>query len=169
CRRADVRWSRRQERRGGRAPVPRHPRSAHLRGRERSPAARDREGIAEGSRRDIMTYTAHVDTFTRDNLPPRAQWPEIVFDLPELQYPERVNCVVELLDRHVAEGRGERIALRGPRGSVSYAELLDRVNRICHVLRDDLALVPGNRVLLRGPNNAAMAACWLAVVKSGLV
>ena len=31
--------------------------------------------------------SAHVDTFARDNLPPRAQWPEFKFDLPELLYP----------------------------------------------------------------------------------
>jgi 2-aminobenzoate-CoA ligase len=116
-----------------------------------------------------MSTTAHVDTFARDNLPPREQWPEMTFDLPELQYPERLNCVVELLDRHVANGHGGYIALRGPQGSVSYAELLDQVNRICHVLRDDMKLVPGNRVLLRGANNARMAACWLAVAKSGLI
>ena len=33
--------------------------------------------------------TAHVDTFVRDNLPPRDQWPELKFTLPELQFPER--------------------------------------------------------------------------------
>ena len=34
-----------------------------------------------------MKYTAHVDTFARDNLPPKVQWPEFLFELPELQYP----------------------------------------------------------------------------------
>ena len=46
-----------------------------------------------------MTPSAHLDTFARDNLPPRAQWPDFLFDLPELKYPERINCAVELLDR----------------------------------------------------------------------
>ena len=46
--------------------------------------------------------TAHLDTFARDNLPPRAQWPDFLFELPELKYPERMNCVVELLDRSLA-------------------------------------------------------------------
>ena len=46
-----------------------------------------------------MTYTAHEDTFARDNLPPRKAWPELIFDLPELEYPARMNCAVELLDR----------------------------------------------------------------------
>ena len=42
--------------------------------------------------------TAHFDTFARDNLPPRDQWPEFHFQLPELQYPERMNCAAILLD-----------------------------------------------------------------------
>jgi 2-aminobenzoate-CoA ligase len=52
---------------------------------------------------------------------------------------------------------------------LSYAELQRKVNRIAHVLTEDMRLVPGNRVLLRGPNNLMMAACWLAVVKAGLI
>ena len=54
-----------------------------------------------------MAKTGHVDTFARDNLPPRAQWPEFKFDLPELQYPERLNCVTEWVDRWV-DGRAGR-------------------------------------------------------------
>ena len=58
-----------------------------------------------------MAKTGHVDTFARDNLPPRAQWPEFKFDLPELQYPERLNCVTEWVDRWVAAGQGDRPCL----------------------------------------------------------
>ena len=114
-----------------------------------------------------LTTSAHVDTFARDNLPPREQWPELRFDLPELQYPERLNCAAELLDRMVESGHGERIAIRSPGAGWTYRQLLEQANRIAHVLRDDLRLVPGNRVLLRGPNNLMMAACWLAVIKAG--
>ena len=59
-----------------------------------------------------MSYTAHTDTFVRDNLPPRNAWPEFRFDLPELKYPARLNCAVELLDKPVTRGYGHRIALR---------------------------------------------------------
>jgi 2-aminobenzoate-CoA ligase len=116
-----------------------------------------------------QAYTAHVDTFARDSLPPRGQWPELVFDIPEVRYPERLNCVVELLDKTVAAGHGGRAVIRSPAAVLTYAELLALVNRIAHVLREDLGLVPGNRVLLRGPNNPMMAACWLAVVKAGCI
>jgi 2-aminobenzoate-CoA ligase len=115
-----------------------------------------------------MTSTVHVDTFARDNLPPREEWPDLIFELPELQYPERINCATELLDGAVARGWGERIAIRAPGGFVwTYAQLKATANRIAHVLVGDLGLVPGNRVLLRAPNNPMMAACWLAVVKAG--
>jgi 2-aminobenzoate-CoA ligase len=116
-----------------------------------------------------MTTTAHADTFARDNLPPREEWPEFHFTLPELRYPERLNCAAELLDGAVANGHGARPAIVTPERRLTYDELLAEANRIANVLRDDLGLVPGNRVLLRGFNNDVMAACWLAVVKAGCV
>jgi 2-aminobenzoate-CoA ligase len=48
-----------------------------------------------------MATSGHVDTFARDNLPPRELWPEFKFDLPELRYPERLNCVTDFIDRWV--------------------------------------------------------------------
>ena len=118
-----------------------------------------------------MSYTAHRDTFARDSLPPREQWPELIFDLPELQYPERLNCAAALLDDRVAQGQGGRPALwsmvAGRPQAVSYEELLAWANRIARVLGEDLGLVPGNRVLLRGPNNPWMAACWFGILKAG--
>ncbi|MCS0591956.1 AMP-binding protein [Massilia norwichensis] len=117
--------------------------------------------------------SAHVDTFARDHLPPPEQWPDLVFDLPELQYPPRLNCVAELVDAHVSAGRGARTAVigehLGEQMRWTYAELQQQVDRIAHVLRTDLGLVPGNRVLLRGANCPTMAASILAVLKAGLV
>ena len=116
----------------------------------------------------IMTSTAHVDTFARDHLPPREQWPEFVYDLPELQYPDRINAATALLDGAIANGWGQRVAVRAPGGlRWTYADLLAQANRIARVLVEDLGVVPGNRVLLRGPNNPQMAASWFAVLKAG--
>lgn len=112
-------------------------------------------------------YSAHIDTFARDHLPPPEQQPEFLFDLPELQFPGRLNCATELLDRHVAEGRGDRICIRAPGVTWTYADLQEQANRIAHVLVQDMGLVPGNRVLLRAPNNPMLAACWFAVMKAG--
>src|SRR6478672_5241073 len=111
--------------------------------------------------------TAHLDTFARDNLPPRGQWPDFLLDLPELEYPDRMNCVVELLDRWVAAGHGDRPCLISPAETLSYAQLSERVNRMANVLTRVLGMVPGHRVLLRGPNNPMMVAAYLAVIKAG--
>jgi len=114
-----------------------------------------------------MTPSAHVDTFARDSLPPRAQWPDFLFGLPELNYPDRMNCVVELLDRWIASGGGERPCLISPAEELTYAQLAERVNRIANVLTRELGIVPGNRVLLRGPNSPMMVAAYLAAIKAG--
>ncbi|MGH8669084.1 MAG: benzoate-CoA ligase family protein [Burkholderiales bacterium] len=114
-----------------------------------------------------MSYSAHVDTFARDNLPPRSLWPEFRFDLPELQYPARMNCATELLDKPVTRGHGHRVALRSPDGECTYTQLFTQSNRLANVLVREMGVKPGNRVLLRGPNNPMMAACWFAVMKAG--
>ncbi|CAM5787770.1 AMP-binding protein [Castellaniella caeni] len=111
--------------------------------------------------------SALQDTFARDRLPPADQQPQFLFDLPELQFPAQLNCATELLDRHVREGRGDRLCIQAPGVRWTYADLLDRANRIANVLVHDMGLVPGNRVLLRAPNNPMLAACWFAVVKAG--
>jgi len=111
--------------------------------------------------------SAHQDTFARDHLPPPHAWPELVFDLPELQYPDRLNCAGELLDRRLETGDGNRVALRAPWITWTYEDLHAHATRIAHVLRDDMGLVPGNRVLLHGPNTPMLAAAWFAVQKAG--
>ena len=112
--------------------------------------------------------SGHLDTFSRDALPPRELWPEMRYDrIPELAYPPRLNCAAELLDRTVEAGHGERTVFHFPGGSWTYRELLETSNRIAHALVDELGLVPGNRVLLRGYNGPMTAACWFAILKAG--
>ncbi|MEU3828409.1 AMP-binding protein [Streptomyces sp. SID161] len=113
-----------------------------------------------------MHLSAHVDTFARDHLPPPHEWPELRFDLPELRYPDRLNCAAELLD-HADPARPAFHTQAGP--VWTYGALRARVDRIAHVLTGTLGVVPGNRVLLRGPTSPWLAACWLAVLKAGAV
>ena len=116
-----------------------------------------------------MIRSAHVDTFARDNLPAPEQWPQFLFKLPELNYPDRFNCVGAFVDDRVAAGEGSRDCLMSPHERLSYADLAERVNRIANVLTRDLGIVPGNRVLLRGPNSPMMVAAYFAVIKAGAV
>jgi len=114
-----------------------------------------------------LSPSAHIDTFCRDNLPPEDQWPELRFDLPELRYPERLNCAEALLDATVAHYGPDRPCLRTPTQTWTYGDLLRHANQAAQVLTEDFGLVPGNRVLLRGPNNPWLIAAWLAVLKAG--
>ncbi len=113
--------------------------------------------------------TAHKDTFARDNLPPREMWPAMDYStLPELAaYPHRFNAAVELLDKGIERGWGERIAFYYADAKWTYRDLKAKADAIARVLVEDMGLVPGNRVLLRGPNNPMMAAAWLGVMKAG--
>jgi len=122
-----------------------------------------------------MAKSAHVDTFAADRLPPRDRWPELIFNLSQLHYPDRLNCAALLLDRHILQGFGKRRCIVAPGADSgrtvtwTYDELFRRANRIANVLVEDFGVVPGNRVLMRGFNSPMMAACWFAVMKVGAI
>src|SRR5262249_58313723 len=149
----------------------RDPGAAHLRRRDRGAEGRDRPRAVEepagqagarggmrfagnaggglqsqdGFRRGAiaMTASAHLDTFARDNLPPRAQWPDFRFDLPELRYPERLNCAVELLDRWLTAGHGEGPGRVAPAETRAYAQLAGPGNALPHRAPPGLGISPG--------------------------
>jgi len=114
-----------------------------------------------------MFPSAHEDTFTRDNLPPEADWPDLLLD--QFDYPERLNAGAELTDAMVTRGFGDYTALIGNGRRRTYKELTDWTNRLAHALVEDVGVRPGNRVLIRSANNPAMVACWLAATKVGAV
>lgn len=111
--------------------------------------------------------TGHADTFARDNLPPHDLWPDFLLD--GFDYPEWLNVGVELTDRMVERGFGDRTALIGNGRRRTYKELADWTNRLARALVESYGVKPGNRVLIRSPNNPAMVACWLAATKAGAV
>ena len=118
----------------------------------------------------MTSYSAQTDRFVHDRLPAPDALPSLRYDLPELQLPDRLNLVHELLDKAVSEkGFADRPMLRSAQVTFSYAQAKERVDRIAQLLIDDYHLVPGNRVLLRGSNSVGMALAWLAVVKAGLI
>ena len=115
----------------------------------------------------MLGPSAHIDTFTRDNLPPADQLPD--FLLQGFDYPERLNVGVELTDRMVQKGFGDYTALIGNGRQRTYKELSDWTNRLARALVENYGVRPGNRVLIRSANNPAMVACWLAATKAGAV
>jgi 2-aminobenzoate-CoA ligase len=112
--------------------------------------------------------TGHVDTFVRDHLPPRDQWPELRFTLPELQFPERYN-VSSILDRAIANGHGDRNAVLLASGALTYAELLCDASRMAHTLTHVFGLKPGNRVLVHASNSPLSISVWWGVLRAGAV
>ncbi len=115
----------------------------------------------------MLGPTSHVDTFTRDHLPPQEEWPE--FLLEGFDYPDHLNAAVELTDAMVAKGFGDHTALIGNGRRRTYKELSDWTNRLAHALVENYGVKPGHRVLIRSANNPAMVACWLAATKAGAV
>jgi 2-aminobenzoate-CoA ligase len=115
-----------------------------------------------------LSPSAHVDSFTRDHLPPARQWPTIEFTTPELRYPDRLNAATELIDAPTAAFGADRPALHTPDGPTwTYGRLRARANQVAQVLTEDLGLVPGQRVMLRSTNNPWTVAAWLGVLKAG--
>jgi 2-aminobenzoate-CoA ligase len=109
-----------------------------------------------------------MDSFVRDRLPPKEIWPDIdFFGLPELAYPEKLNCADALLDEMIEAGFGDRPVLHFHGTSWTYKALGQRAARIAAVLVEDLGLQAGNRVLLRGANTPMLVAAWFGVVKAG--
>ena len=108
----------------------------------------------------MLGPTGHIDTFSRDHLPPEDQQPTFLLD--QFHYPDYLNVGVELTDKMVEQGFGDKIALIGNGRQRSYKELTDWTNRLAHVLIEDLGVKSGNRILIRSANNPALVACWLA-------
>jgi 2-aminobenzoate-CoA ligase len=111
----------------------------------------------------------HIDSYARDGLPPREQWPVLNFDLPELQYPSGLNAAGVLLDSALADGHGDRVAVLHGDRTLTYADMAAMVARVEAGLADGHGVRPGDRVLLRGTNTPEFFAAWLAVVRMGAI
>ena len=85
----------------------------------------------------------------------------------------RTNMSVNALDRHVAAGRGDQIALitldeRGGRRSLTYAQLLAEVERVAAGLRG-LGIGKGDRLTIYMPTTAEAITAMLATVRIGAI
>ena len=84
-----------------------------------------------------------------------------------------INIAHEAVDRHVAEGRGDRRALvslgrRYERRNVTYAELADASARVCGVLRE-LGVQPGDTVAVLLGRSVELYQAALGIWKAGAV
>lgn len=109
----------------------------------------------------------YEDNFAHDHLPHSSLQAECFTGHPDFEFPENLNCVERLLDRHIDEGNGDRIAIRTFENTWTFNELYERANQIAHVLTDNLDFKAGNRVLIRSANNPMYVACWFGILKAG--
>jgi len=78
------------------------------------------------------------------------------------------NLADDLVDRHVREGRGDRLAIVCEDRRVTYRELSDSVNRVGNALKA-MGVSPGERVLLVLLDSPEFVAAFLGVTKIGAV
>lgn len=109
----------------------------------------------------------YEDNFAHNRLPHPSLMAETFTGHPDFEFPGDLNCVERLLDRHIAEGNGHRIAIRTFTAAWTYNDLYEKACQIAHVLKENLDFVPGNRVLLRSANNPMYVACWFGILKAG--
>ena len=85
-----------------------------------------------------------------------------------IEFADNFNVAASFIDRHVTEGRGDKIAIRAAAGAVTYAALARDVNRCGNAFRA-MGLAPGDRVLLVVKDCAEFFYAFWGAIKAGYV
>src|SRR6202035_1485899 len=85
-----------------------------------------------------------------------------------LTLPEEFNAASYFVDRHMAEGRGERVAIECEDRRVTYRQLFEQVNQVGNSLRN-LEVRPEERVFLLLLDTPEFAASFFGAIKIGAV
>ena len=108
-----------------------------------------------------------MGTVPPDYLPPKELWPTRIYTLPEFAgYPQKLNSTEELLDKTVAAGHGERVAVYFEDRKIPYKGLLAQVSKLGSALKK-LGLGEADRVALRVPNIPPALVANFAVLRIG--
>ncbi len=87
---------------------------------------------------------------------------------PRIDLPRDYNMAVDLLERHVAEGRGERVAVIDDDGRHTYGWLVERARRAASALAA-LGVEPEQRVALCMLDTVELPAALLGAILLGAV
>jgi len=85
-----------------------------------------------------------------------------------LNIPEEFNLAAFMLDRHIKEGRADKIAVYYEDKTITYGELAETANKIGNALRN-LGVEQENRVLFCLPDCPEFLAIYFGVMKIGAV
>lgn len=83
-------------------------------------------------------------------------------------FSDNFNVAVPMIDRHLEEGRGDKCAIRGAFGEVTYAKLAADVNRAGNAL-SELGLTQGARVLMMVKDCPEFFYLFWGAIKAGFV
>jgi benzoate-CoA ligase family protein len=86
----------------------------------------------------------------------------------KLTFAPRFNVAVPFIDRHLEEGRGDKIAIRAVDGEVSYGDLAAHVNRAGNALAA-LGLHAGDRVVMAVKDCPEFFYIFWGAIKAGFV
>src|ERR1700756_3305074 len=82
--------------------------------------------------------------------------------------PEEFNAASYFVDRHIAEGRGDKVAIECEDRRVTHRELREQVNQVGNALRS-LGVRPEERVFLLLLDTPEFAASFFGAIKIGAV
>jgi len=101
----------------------------------------------------MREHTASVDTSTTPST---------------IAYADNFNVAVSFVDRHLEEGRGDKVAIRDASGDTTYAQLAENANRAGNALLG-LGIGRGERVLMMVKDCAAFYYLFWGAIKAGIV
>src|ERR1700737_3804997 len=87
---------------------------------------------------------------------------------PCIHVPRDYNAAVDLVERNLVAGRGERIAFIDDADRYSYRELAERINRCANAWRR-LGMRIEDRVVLLLPDGIDFPVAFLGAIKAGVV
>ena len=82
--------------------------------------------------------------------------------------PDEFNAASYFIDRHIKEGRGEKIAIECEERRVTYRQLLEAVNKVGNALTGSGVRIE-ERVFLLLLDTPEFAACFFGAIKMGAV
>src|SRR5674476_1068004 len=85
-----------------------------------------------------------------------------------LRFPANYNVATAFIDRHIAEGRGAKVAIHTADSAVTYSELAANVDRCANALVR-LGLKRGERVLMVVKDCPAFFYLFWGAIKAGIV
>ncbi len=102
-------------------------------------------------------------------LPPKDTWPVRVYGLPEYEdIPQSFNACVELIDKNIDAGRGDKAAIKFMDQEISYSQFLANICRVANGLKK-LGVEKDDRVFMRMPNIPPLLYCNFAALRIGAV